>query len=175
MAIRLLAFDVDGSLTDGTIHMGADGECMKGFSAHDGLALSLAVRMGYIVGVITGRTSPIVMRRTAELHLHFCQMKVADKVSAMEEIMERYGISREETAYFGDDWNDLALMKQVAFSGAPADAAKENREMADFVSENKAGHGAAREFVEEILKREGRLEEALQFFVLPDSAGILGQ
>lgn len=170
MAIRLIAFDVDGSLTDGTIYMNAEGESVKGFSARDGLGLSLAVRMGYIVGVITGRTSPIVMRRTADLHLHFCQMKVSDKVSVMEELMARHGVSWEEVAYFGDDWNDLALMKRVAFSGSPADATEENRAAADFVSAHRAGYGAARDFIEEILKREHRFDEGLQSFLGNGSA-----
>ena len=164
MAIRLIAFDVDGSLTDGTIYMNAEGESVKGFSARDGLGLSLASRMGYIVGVITGRTSPIVMRRTEDLHLQFCQMKVSDKVSVMEDLLERFNVSWDEVAYFGDDWNDLALMKRAAVSGSPSDATDENKAVADFVSPHTAGYGAARDFIMEILKREGRYEEGLASF-----------
>ena len=164
MAIRLMAFDVDGSLTDGRIYLGENGETLKVFSARDGLGLSRAAKMGYLVGVITGRSSPVVEARAKELGMAFSLLGVSDKVAAMEELLAKYGLSWEETAYFGDDWNDLALMHRVGFSGAPADATEENRQEADFVSEKKGGEGAARDFITRIWKRDHRYEEALSGF-----------
>ncbi len=164
MAIRLIAFDVDGSLTDGRIFLSEDGETVKVFSARDGLGLSRAAKMGYLVGVITGRSSPVVAMRAKELGMTFSLLGVSDKVAAMEGLLEKYGLSWEEAAYFGDDWNDLALMQRVGFSGTPADATEENRKEADFVSEKKGGEGAARDFITRIWKRDHRYEEALSYF-----------
>ncbi len=164
MAIRLMAFDVDGSLTDGRIFLGEAGETVKVFSARDGLGLSRAAKMGYLVGVITGRSSPVVEARAKELGMSFSLLGVSNKVAAMEDLLAKYGLSWEETAYFGDDWNDLALMHRVGFSGAPADATEENRQEADFVSDKKGGEGAARDFITRIWKRDHRYEEAMSGF-----------
>ena len=169
MAIRLIAFDVDGSLTDGRIFLGENGETVKVFSARDGLGLSRAAKMGYLVGVITGRSSPVVEARAKELGMAFSLLGVSDKVAAMEELLAKYGLSWEEAAYFGDDWNDLALMHRVGFSGAPADATEENRQEADFVSDKKGGEGAARDFITRIWKRDHRYEEALSGFEIVSS------
>lgn len=164
MAVRLIAFDVDGTLTSGALVLGAEGEAVKIFHARDGLALSLAHRMGYLTGVITGRSSAPVRRRAAELSMDFALMDVSDKVAAMETLRARYGLAWEDIAYMGDDLNDLALMERAGLSGCPADGAEENRRAADFTASLPGGAGAAREFIEYILKREGRWEEALQSF-----------
>ena len=88
--VKLIAFDVDGTLTDGMLVMGSGGEAYKLFNAHDGLAISLAHRMGYAVGFITGRTSPIVEARAKELSCDFVLMGIRDKVSALQQLlMER--------------------------------------------------------------------------------------
>lgn len=162
--IRLIAFDVDGTLTPGTLIFGTEGEAYKTFYAKDGLAISLAHRMGYLTGVITGRQSEIVQRRSEELHMDFALMKVSDKVSALEGLLKRYDLSWEEAAYFGDDWNDLAVSRKAGLSGCPSDGTAENKAAVDFVSAYPGGGGAVREFIEYIWKREGRFEEALRCF-----------
>lgn len=164
MGIRLIAFDVDGTLTTGALILGAEGEAYKIFHARDGLAISLAHRMGYLTGVVTGRSSAPVQRRAAELSMNFAVMDAADKVAAMEALRARYGLAWEEIAYMGDDLNDLALMERAGLSGCPADGAEEIRQAADFLSAFPGGRGAARDFVEYILKREGRWEEAVRSF-----------
>lgn len=88
--IRLIAFDVDGTLTDGTLVMGPEGEAYKLFNAHDGLGLSLAHRMGYITGFITGRKSVLVENRAKELSCDFVLMGVKDKVEALEGLLQEY-------------------------------------------------------------------------------------
>lgn len=163
-SIRLIAFDVDGTLTPGTLTIGADGEVFKVFYAKDGLAISLAHKLGYVTGLVTGRTSQAVEKRREELHMDFAVMGAADKIAAMEEIQKQYGISWEETAYMGDDLNDLAVLGRTGLGGAPSDGAEEVKQAAGFVSRFPGGRGAAREFIEYILKREGRWEEALALF-----------
>ncbi len=168
--IRIIAFDVDGTLTAGALFLGPGGETVKVFSARDGLGLSLAHRMGYITGLITGRSSESVRRRASELSMDFALMDVKDKVAAMEALRKEYGVSWEEIAYMGDDWNDLALMRRAGLSGCPADGTEENRKEADFLSRFPGGGGAAREFIEYILKEEGRRDEAVQSFWAGSSA-----
>ena len=118
-SIRLIAFDVDGTLTPGTLTIGAAGEIFKVFYAKDGLAISLAHKLGYVTGLVTGRTSEAVEKRREELHMDFAVMGAADKIAAMEEIQKQYGISWEETAYMGDDLNDLAVLGRAGLGGAP--------------------------------------------------------
>ena len=144
--VKLIAFDVDGTLTDGTLVIGSGGEAYKLFNAHDGLAISLAHRMGYAVGFITGRTSTIVEARAKELSCDFVLMGIRHKVSALQQLLMERALCWDEAAYMGDDLNDLSLFSRVGLSGCPADACEENQSAADFISRYGGGRGAAREF-----------------------------
>jgi 3-deoxy-D-manno-octulosonate 8-phosphate phosphatase (KDO 8-P phosphatase) len=160
--IKLFAFDVDGTLTPGFLVFGPEKEEYKLFNSQDGLMLHRAHTMGYKVGFITGRKSKGVEARARELGLDFLIQGSRDKVAALESKLKEYGLTWEEAAYMGDDLNDLELFTRVGVSGCPSDASNDNRSMADFVSHREGGHGAAREFMEEIIKRQGRWEEALE-------------
>lgn len=162
--IKLIAFDVDGTLTDGTLVMGPEGEAYKLFNAHDGLGLALAHRMGYKTGFITGRRSILVEKRAKELSCDFVLMGISDKVSALAELLDRYGLSWDEAAYMGDDLNDLPLFEKVGYSGCPADGMNENKKEAAFISTCSGGHGAAREFIETIIKSQHRWKEAVSSY-----------
>ncbi|WP_296097717.1 HAD family hydrolase [Dialister sp.] len=162
--VKLIAFDVDGTLTDGTLVIGFDGEPVKLFHARDGLGISLAHRMGYVTGFITGRKSKLVENRGKELQVDFILMGVSNKVEAMEKILKDHGLSWKEAAYMGDDLNDLPLMKKVGFSGSPADGVSEARKASDFVSSLPGGKGAAREFIETIMKSQHRWKEAVNSY-----------
>lgn len=164
-SIRLIAFDVDGTLTDGCIALGPAGECIKLFSARDGLAMSAAHRLGYKIGCITGRKSEIVSLRGKELHLDFVLMDVGDKISAMHDVLKQYGLSWDAAAYMGDDLNDLPLFGHVGFAGCPKNACAECLEQADFVSARDGGHGAAREFLEYILKSQDHWKDVVDSFM----------
>ena len=160
-AIRLLALDVDGVLTDGSINIAAEGEIFKSFNAKDGLGLSLALRLGLKVAVITGRKSAIVAKRLQELGVKLLFQDVKDKFAKLDELSKELGLSREEVAYMGDDLNDLPAFCATGLKFAPADAAPEVKEAADLVTEAQGGRGAVRQAVEFLLKARGLWQDAV--------------
>lgn len=153
--IKLIVFDVDGTLTDGRLYIDNFGNEMKTFDVKDGLAIAQAVRAGMIIAFITGKNSKIVERRGIELKVHEIRQGISNKIAELEDIHRKYGLTYAETAYMGDDLIDLEPMRRVALSGAPKDSVEEILEIAHFISKKNGGDGAAREFVEKILKGEG--------------------
>jgi 3-deoxy-D-manno-octulosonate 8-phosphate phosphatase (KDO 8-P phosphatase) len=146
--------DVDGTLTDGTITYGEDGSEWKSFHARDGMGVHLLGLAGILPAIVTGRRSSIVERRAAELGITEVAQGVKDKAAAVRRLRERLGIPANEVAYVGDDLSDLPPMREAGFSAAPADAAHEVRVAATFVSALEGGHGAVREAVEALLRRD---------------------
>lgn len=152
--IRLLVMDVDGTLTDGHIYMGPEGEVFKAFDVKDGYAIANLLPLMQIVPVIiTGRTSAIVERRAAELGIAELYQGVVNKLEKLKEIAYNYHLSEAEIAYIGDDLNDIPCIGYAGFSGCPGDAAEEVKKAVDHVCVSKAGRGAVREFIEEIIKQ----------------------
>ena len=151
-SIRLVALDVDGVLTDGCIHMGNEREAFKSFFAKDGLAISLALRSGITVAIITGRCSSILQRRMAELGVREISEGVKDKGEAIRKLAKKYDMGLDEIAFMGYDLNDLPALVQAGLSAAPADAVPEVRERAALVTVAPGGRGAVRELLELILK-----------------------
>ncbi len=158
-AIKLLALDVDGVLTDGRINISAEGELFKAFDAKDGLGISCALRSGLHIAVITGRASDIVRRRAAELGINIICQGVQDKFTALEQLRADLQLRKEETAYMGDDLNDLPAFAAAGIRFAPADAAKEVLEAADFRLASRGGRGAVREALQMILQAQGVWEQ----------------
>lgn len=156
--IKLVLLDVDGTLTDGGIYRGNNGEELKRFNVKDGYAIVNAQRLGIEFGIITGRKSELVEIRSNELKIKYLYQGISEKTVILEEIMQKTGLKKEEIAYMGDDLNDILIMKQSGLTGAPKDAADEVIQIADFVSEKNGGSGAVREFVEYILKKDGKWE-----------------
>ena len=153
-AIRLLALDVDGVLTDGTICIGGGGELFKGFNAKDGLGISCALRSKVQVAVITGRSSEIIHRRCQELGITLLREGVKDKFAELELLRQDLGLNTEQVAYMGDDLNDLAAFKAAGLSFAPADGVSDVVERADIVTVADGGRGAVREAIELILRAQ---------------------
>ena len=153
--IRLLALDVDGVMTDGSIIIGQEGELSKHFDARDGMGISLALRHGIQVALITGRHSEIVLHRAMELGISSVYENVIYKGKVLEQASGELGIPLEETAFMGDDLNDLPAFSRAAVTFAPADAAPEVRERAMLVSSCRGGHEAIRDVIERILKAKG--------------------
>jgi 3-deoxy-D-manno-octulosonate 8-phosphate phosphatase (KDO 8-P phosphatase) len=159
--IRLLALDVDGTLTDGTLLIGGDAEVAKPFSVRDGFGLHLLRQAGLEIAIITGRQSAIVARRAAELGIGRVHQGEKDKCGRLQALCDEAGISLARAAYMGDDWPDLAVMGSCGLAAAPADAVAEVRAAAHWVSSAPAGRGAVRELAMFILDAQGRRAELL--------------
>ena len=149
--IKLLALDVEGVLTDGSIYISPAGEVFKGFNAKDGMGISCALRSGLQIAVITGRQSPIVERRCEELGITLLQQGVKDKRLALQQMAQKLGLVREEIAYMGDDLNDIPAFKASGLNLVPADAAIEVMAVADIITKASGGRGAVREAITMIL------------------------
>ena len=145
--------DVDGTLTDGKIYLGADRELFKAFDVKDGYAIgNILPAAGIRPVVITGRQSVLLERRCEELGIEDLYQGVADKTACLEGITQKMRATLSEVAYIGDDLNDFPCMKAVLSAGGmvgcPSDACRDILSIASFVSEHPGGRGAVREFVE---------------------------
>ena len=152
LKIKFLVIDVDGTLTDGKIYMGCQGEVCKAFHVRDGYGiLHLAMPNAIVPVILTGRESRIVENRCKELGITEIYQGVSDKLSKLRQIAEDFS----QVAYMGDDLNDLACMQAVkaegGLTGCPRDAAKEIIAVADCVTEHRGGEGAVRDFIEWLL------------------------
>jgi len=150
-ALKAIALDVDGVLTDGGVWWGPDGEEWKRFSFADIMGVSLARKAGLLVTLISGEDSSLVDRFALKMNLGDITKGCKDKASALHEFADRHGLSLDEICFMGDDVNDLAAMKSVGLSAAPANARPEVRDKADVVTKAFGGHGAVRELVDLIL------------------------
>ena len=160
-AVKLLVFDVDGVLTDGGLYYGPEGEALKRFNVKDGHALVMARITGLPSAFLTARTSKIVAVRAEELKLAACLQGQKYKDPGLRTLCASLGLQPSDCAYMGDDTNDLPPMELAGLTACPADAAPEVRAAVDFVSKLPGGHGAARDFVERVLKAQGRWQRAL--------------
>lgn len=156
--IKLLALDVDGVLTDGTINIGDNGEIFKGFNAKDGLGISCALRSGLQIAIITGRRSKIIHKRAEELGITLLCEGVKDKYSELVRLANELCLSKEEIAYMGDDLNDLPAFKGAGATFVPQDAADEVINAANIVVSKNGGRGAVRVAIEMILKAQNKWE-----------------
>lgn len=149
MSIKLLAMDVDGTLTDGRIYIGAQGEVMKAFDVRDGYAIAhILPQLGITPVIITGRSSAIVEQRAKELKITELYQGVADKLATLKEVAEKFGVSADEVAYIGDDLNDWACIRYCGMTACPADAVPEVQNAVDYICNHDGGRGAVREFIE---------------------------
>ena len=147
MKIKVLVMDVDGTLTDGKIHISDEGEVFKSFNVKDGYGIANLYKIDILPVIITGRKSKIVEYRAKELNIKEIYQGVHNKVDKLKYICEKYKISLKEVAYIGDDINDLECMKICGISACPNDAAEEVLDSVDYICEKKGGEGAVREFI----------------------------
>jgi 3-deoxy-D-manno-octulosonate 8-phosphate phosphatase (KDO 8-P phosphatase) len=171
--IKIILFDVDGVLTDGTIWVCPmpvalpDGSVTtrlvepKGFNAHDGAGVTLARLGGMKVGVITKRISETVALRARDLKMEFVYQGQAFKMQAVREIAAQAGVALDEIAYVGDDVIDLPPMREVGLAVAVANARAEVKAEAHYVTPHAGGHGAGRDAIEFILAAKGLLEQCI--------------
>ncbi len=154
--IRCAIFDVDGVLTDGRIHLSGSGEEFKSFSTLDGHGLKLLAQGGITPVVVTGRDSPAVRRRVADLGIGHAVYGAGDKLAAALPLLAALGVGWDAVAAMGDDWPDLPLLTRAAFACAPANAHAEVKAVATHVTTAGGGHGAARECCDLLLMAAGR-------------------
>lgn len=162
--IELIAFDVDGVLTDGSITYSTDGSELKSFNVQDGLGLVMLLKAGIHVAVISSRTSHVVSRRMTDLGVkHICQ-GVGDKKQALEELTGNLKIKPENTAFVGDDLIDLPAMSIAGLSIAVANAAPEVKSRADWTTAAGGGRGGVREICDLVLEASGKLQQQLEHY-----------
>lgn len=148
---KLLIMDVDGTLTDGKIYMGFNGEIMKAFDVKDGYAITkILPTLGITPIIITGRESEIVKNRASELNIKHLYQGVHDKLSLLKQMVSQMKYQLEDVIYIGDDIHDLPCLKAVGFSACPADAVDEIKKVCTYVCHSKGGCGAVRELINEI-------------------------
>ena len=151
MKIKMLVMDVDGTLTDGHIYVGAEGEMMKAFHVQDGYGIAhILPQLGITPVIITGRSSRIVEKRAAELKIRHLHQGIGDKLSKLREVAAELGATAEEIAYIGDDVNDLDCIRWCGCTACPADAVPAVLEKVDYVCKRDGGRGAVREFISRI-------------------------
>jgi 3-deoxy-D-manno-octulosonate 8-phosphate phosphatase (KDO 8-P phosphatase) len=167
--IKVLIFDVDGVLTDGQIFVipNAEGHGIeaKGFAAHDGLGISLGRLGGLRIGIITKRQSQTVAIRANDLKLEFIYQGQSHKMNAIKDILAKTGCTIDQLCYVGDDIVDLPVMRQCGLSVATANARKEVKSAAHYVTPNPGGFGAGRDAIDFILTAQGTLEKVIEQYL----------
>jgi len=164
-AIKLLAMDVDGVLTDGTIVVNADGTETKLFNVLDGHGIRLWQRAGLKVALLSGRASGPTKHRAEQLQIEYVFEDCHYKLPVFEEFLDRLGLSPENAAYIGDDLPDLPVIRYVGFGVAVANAVDEVKQYADYVTSRPGGSGAVREVIEHILKETGKWPDLMERYV----------
>ena len=149
--IKILFLDVDGTLTDGKINISSNGEIFKSFNVKDGLGIKKLINNNIIPIIITGRKSSIVEYRCKELGITEVYQNISNKKDFIEKILKEKNILASDTAYMGDDENDLEAMKYCGFSFAPKDAVKKVKDQANYITNLNGGYGCVREAIEYIL------------------------
>ncbi len=163
--IKLIVLDVDGCLTNGSIHYTVNGDEIKSFNVKDGLAIASWIRLGKKAAIITGRVSSIVTRRAKELNITHLYQNVKNKKEKLLEIAKIENISLDEIAVIGDDLNDYGMLKEAGLSFTPSDGSNYIKNIVNVVLSKKGGEGAVREMIEYILKKENLEEEFLKLWV----------
>lgn len=151
--IKLLIMDVDGTLTDGRIYLGNNGEEFKSFCVKDGMGIKELMKRGVVPVIMTGRRSKLVENRCMELGITHLYQNISDKISKMHEICHEMQIDYEEIAYIGDDINDLECLKVCGVSACPNDAAEQILRVVNHICNKKGGEGCVRELAEYIIRK----------------------
>ncbi|MDA9700014.1 phosphatase [Synechococcus sp. AH-736-M02] len=155
-SIQLLVLDVDGVLTDGGLWFDAEGQLNKRFDVRDGLGIRLMQQAGLQIAFLSGGQGGATEVRARQLGIKHCLVGIKDKPAALTTLQNQLDVSVEQTAFVGDDLNDLAVRPVVGLLFTPADACRPVRRIADAVLHRQGGHGAVRELAERILQGRGR-------------------
>lgn len=163
--IRLMIFDVDGILTDGSLHYVPDGEMIKTFNVLDGHGIKLLQQSGVATAIISARKSGIVAKRAADLGILHLFQGVHDKLTAFEQLLAQTGVAADACGFVGDDVIDLPILTRVGFAASVPNGHAEVKSRVHYVTEAGGGRGAARELCDFILRAQGNYEAALALYL----------
>ncbi|MBN2767784.1 MAG: HAD hydrolase family protein [Campylobacterales bacterium] len=164
MSIELIVLDVDGTMTDGSITYSENGDEIKSFNVKDGLAINSWVKMGRKAAIITGRFSNVAKKRADELGIEHFFHGVDNKHETLLKLLNSLGLSYENVAIIGDDFNDVSMIQHAKLSFAPNDAVDFIKNLVDVKLKKNGGKGAVREMIEYLLKHEDIEDEFLQLW-----------
>ena len=165
--VKFIAFDVDGVMTDGSLIYTSEGTELKTFNVQDGQGIKLAQRAGIDLAIITGRNSPSVTARAADLGITQVYQGVTDKRGLLGSLLEKQGQGWPAAAFMGDDLMDLSAMIRCGMAIAPANAHVQVKARSHLVTQLGGGKGAVREAIEFILTAQGKLDELFATFLEP--------
>jgi 3-deoxy-D-manno-octulosonate 8-phosphate phosphatase (KDO 8-P phosphatase) len=163
--VKLMIFDVDGVLTDGTLWYGASGETLKAFHSFDGHGMKMLAASGVPCALLSGRRSEAVAARAAELRITRVFQGVDDKLSVFREMLRKENLQPDAAGFMGDELVDLPVLTRCGFACAPREAPEAVRMRAHYVCSVAAGSGAAREVCDYVMRAQGTLEPALQEYL----------
>ena len=164
--VKLMIFDVDGVLTDGSLHYGAEGEALKTFNVHDGLGIKLLQEAGVQTAIISARTSPQVIKRAADLGIDHLHQGGHDKLTPFNALLEKTGLTAEQVGFIGDDVVDLPILTRVGFAVAVPNGRAEVLERAHHTTVAAGGRGAVREVCELLLHAQGTYARVMAQFLV---------
>jgi len=167
-AIKIVIFDVDGVLTDGSLFIGDDGQEYKAFNSRDGHGIKMLQKTGVEVAIITGRTSEVVKHRIGDLGIKTVYQGQHDKTIAFNDLLKSKQLTPEECAYVGDDVVDLPVMSQVGLAIAVQDAHPMVKKHSHWQTPSSGGRGAGRDACEMIMEAQGNLQEELESYLYKD-------
>jgi len=163
--IKVLALDVDGVLTDGSLIINADGSESKFFNSLDGHGIRMWQRAGLKVALISGRASVPTQLRAEQLEIEYVFQNCHNKLPVLEQLAGQLDLSPENIAFVGDDLTDMPVIRYAGFGVAVANAVDEVKQCADYVTTRPGGSGAVREVIEYVLKNSGRWQELMKRYL----------
>ena len=159
--VRLMIFDVDGVLTDGSLHFGAEGELIKTFNVLDGQGIRLLQQSGVATAIISARQSPLVQRRASDLGITHVFQGSHDKRASFEKLLQQTGLGADQCGFIGDDVIDLPILLRAGFAASVPNGHAEVRQRVHYITSAPGGSGAVRELCDLILRAQGNYEAAL--------------
>ncbi|TAD99881.1 MAG: 3-deoxy-manno-octulosonate-8-phosphatase [Bacteroidetes bacterium] len=162
LKIKAIITDVDGVLTDGGIIYDQQGAEIKKFNVKDGFIVAELQKLGFVIGMISGRSSAVLLKRATDLKLDFYVLGTANKVIPYQNFKDKFRLSDDQIAYIGDDLNDLGVIGKSGFSVCPADAPEYIKNKVHFVTKSKGGKGVFREIADMILEKQGLMTQIIE-------------
>ncbi len=154
--VKAFVFDVDGVFTDNSLLITEAGELLRVMNARDGLAVKMAIRAGFHIGIITGGRSAGVTKRLKDLGVSHIYSGISDKNAPFNDFLDHFNLTPVDILYIGDDLPDLPVLKRVGVAAAPADAIPEVLAFVDYVSPHRGGVGCVRDVIEKTMKIQGK-------------------